>query len=301
MTSDSPVPPISIGLPVFNGERHLSEAVLSILNQDFRDFELVISDNDSNDSTREIVEKFAALDSRIKYIRQPTNIGAIENFNFLLRNARSKYFMWAAADDTCHPSMLGLLYRTMEADERLALGCCSVQSIDEDGTPLARNDLTQIALEKVNERWVDVQKLFFRNPTTDIFFAIYGLYRRPSIEGIYLRSIGRERHATGSEIPFLAEVSTRGRIGCIGQHLKYYRWNKGSVYHTEQLTTSSMRQLRHYLHISEILLAVLVRSNIAIRAKIATTLKIAAFALVTAAKHVLRQIFASVRNLNRAR
>jgi glycosyltransferase involved in cell wall biosynthesis len=295
MNSDSPPPPLSIGMPVFNGARHLSEAVLSILNQDFRDFELVISDNDSNDSTREIAETFAAMDSRVKYIRQPTNIGAIANFNFLLRNARSKYFMWAAADDSCHPSMLGLLFRTMEADERLVLCCSSVQSISDDGTPLERNDLAQIELEKVNDRWVDIQRIFFRNPTTDIFFAVYGLFRRPSIEGVDLKCIGKERHATGSEIPFLAEISTRGRIACIGRHLKFYRWNKGSVYHTEQLTMSNTRQLRHYLHISEILLIVIARSKIAVGRKIATALMIAVLASANVAKYVVRQLTAVVK------
>lgn len=96
---DSKLPKISIGMPVYNGEKYIKEAIESILNQTFQDFEVVISDNCSVDNTQEICEKYVSLDPRIKYVRQSKNIGANLNFKFLLTYARADYFMWLAHDD----------------------------------------------------------------------------------------------------------------------------------------------------------------------------------------------------------
>lgn len=91
--------PVTIGLPVFNGERTLAAAIESILNQSHRDFVLIISDNCSTDSTPEICRRFMGIDPRIRYHRQSLNKGAEENFRTVLRMAESEYFMWAASDD----------------------------------------------------------------------------------------------------------------------------------------------------------------------------------------------------------
>ncbi|HET6324545.1 MAG TPA: glycosyltransferase, partial [Planctomycetaceae bacterium] len=75
----SAAPPISIGMPVFNGEKYIVEALDSILGQTYSDFELIISDNASNDRTAEICQEFARKDQRIRYFRQSTNLGAPRN------------------------------------------------------------------------------------------------------------------------------------------------------------------------------------------------------------------------------
>ena len=92
-------PVVSIGMPVYNGEKYIREALDSLLTQTFTDFELIISDNASMDGTEEICQKYAAKDSRIRYVRQSENRGAMANFQFVLDEARGKYFMWATHDD----------------------------------------------------------------------------------------------------------------------------------------------------------------------------------------------------------
>ena len=72
---------VSLGLPVYNGERFVGQAIQSVLDQTFTDFELIISDNASTDSTPDICEDFARKDPRIRYIPQEINIGAKANFN----------------------------------------------------------------------------------------------------------------------------------------------------------------------------------------------------------------------------
>jgi glycosyltransferase involved in cell wall biosynthesis len=97
---------VSIGLPVYNGERYLAEALDSILAQDFGDFELIISDNASTDGTGDICETYARRDQRITYSRLPENLGAAANYNRVFRMATSDLFKWAAHDDLMHPAFL---------------------------------------------------------------------------------------------------------------------------------------------------------------------------------------------------
>jgi len=93
------VPKVSIGLPVYNGEKYIRDALDSLIHQTFTDFELIISDNASTDNTGKICREYMSIDSRISYFRQENNIGPIANFSFVLAQAKSACFMWAAYDD----------------------------------------------------------------------------------------------------------------------------------------------------------------------------------------------------------
>lgn len=90
---------VSIGLPVYNGEEFIREALDSLLSQTYRNFELIISDNSSTDGTERICLEYAQKDSRIRYVRQLINKGPIANFQFVLDEAKGDFFMWAAHDD----------------------------------------------------------------------------------------------------------------------------------------------------------------------------------------------------------
>ncbi len=92
MTSGAPR--VSIGLPVFNGERYLARAIDSILAQDFRDLELVVCDNASTDRTAEICAAYARRDPRVRYHRNPRNLGAGPNYDRCFHLARGEYFKW---------------------------------------------------------------------------------------------------------------------------------------------------------------------------------------------------------------
>ena len=102
-----PYPTVSIGLPVFNGERTLRLALDSLLRQAFTDFEIIISDNCSTDGTSAICQEYAEKDGRIRYFRQVSNIGGTENFKFVLIQSSAPYFMWAGSDDIQSPDFLG--------------------------------------------------------------------------------------------------------------------------------------------------------------------------------------------------
>ena len=96
-------PRVSIGLPVFNGDKYLADVLDSLLSQSYPHFELIISDNASTDKTAEICRGYINKDSRIRYIRHPENMGAAWNYNHVVGLAQGEYFKWAAHDDLYHP------------------------------------------------------------------------------------------------------------------------------------------------------------------------------------------------------
>src|SRR6267143_929234 len=99
-------PSVSIGLPVYNGERYVRTAIESILNQTLQDWELIICDNASTDGTQAICEDYAARDARLRYLRNPSNIGAANNYRRVVELAQGRYFKWIASDDYCAPEFL---------------------------------------------------------------------------------------------------------------------------------------------------------------------------------------------------
>ncbi len=130
------IPEVSIGLPVYNGERYLAIAIESVLRQTFTDFELIISDNASTDSTWEICREYAARDDRIRLCRNETNVGSIRNFDLVFRQARGNYFMWMSHDDVLGETSLAACNDFLSVRNDYVVCCASTILIDEKGREL---------------------------------------------------------------------------------------------------------------------------------------------------------------------
>jgi len=130
------VPRVSVGVPVYNGELFLAEALDSLLAQTFSDFEIVICDNASTDRTREICLEYASRDSRVRYYRNETNIGLSPNFNRAFELARGEYFRWQAHDDVCDPTLLQRCVEELDSHPSASLAYPAVKVIDEAGAVL---------------------------------------------------------------------------------------------------------------------------------------------------------------------
>jgi len=133
MTTNKPF--LSIGLPVYNGDNYLEQALDSLVNQTFSDFELIISDNGSTDRTEEICRTYAARDERIRYYRNEENLGATKNFNRTFELSSGKYFKWAAHDDVLVPEFLERCIEVLERDDSVVLCHCKTNIIDQYGKP----------------------------------------------------------------------------------------------------------------------------------------------------------------------
>lgn len=127
------VPRLTIGLPVYNGQNYLSEALDALLGQTYTDFELIISDNASTDATEEICRRYAAMDSRIRYIRHPRNIGAAPNHNVVVDEARGELLKWASHDDLYGQDLLARCVEALDEHPEVVLSHADMAVIDEAG------------------------------------------------------------------------------------------------------------------------------------------------------------------------
>lgn len=236
---------VTIGLPVFNGEAFLRQAVDSILAQTYTDFELLLSDNCSTDGTAAICQSYLMADQRIRYVRQPENIGAAKNYNKLVALSSGKYFKWAAHDDVLAPRFLEECVRALEQDPDVVLAFARTQLIGEDSEPIAAGpdrsgrlvpdrdppnrsdfvigklpgaDYPQAASLDPVARFREV--LFTYDPT----FPVFGVIRRSALKRTRLID-----SYFGSDRVLLAHLVLLGRFARIDEPLMFNRTHPGQA------------------------------------------------------------------------
>jgi glycosyltransferase involved in cell wall biosynthesis len=126
--------PITVLLPVYNGEKHLDEAIDSVLSQSYSEFEFLIINDGSFDNTDNIIRKYAESDPRIRYIENEKNLGLVESLNRGLGLARGKYIARMDADDICHPERFQKQIDFMESHPEIAICGTSFQSFGSSNT-----------------------------------------------------------------------------------------------------------------------------------------------------------------------
>lgn len=211
---------ITIALPVFNGEEFLKEAINSILAQTYSKWRLIICDNASTDSTREISEQYVSNDNRIEYLRHETNIGAGPNFNEVVKDVNTPYFKWLAHDDKIAPTFLSKCIEILENDEYVSIASSQVRFIDSDNqklhdykTPFKTADKNPVV------RYCDMLK---PHPCYEVF----GVIRTEVLNQTNL--IGNYKHGDGV---LLAHLALQGKIIEIPECLLYSRkHDKQSMY-----------------------------------------------------------------------
>lgn len=133
---------VSIGLPVFRGERFIAEAIESVLAQTYTEFELIILDNASDDGTAAICERYAARDGRIAYQRNNATIGVSDNHNRVFRMASGEYFRWLAHDDRMAPECVARCVAALEADPAAGLCYTATRVIDDQDREVVVRPIT---------------------------------------------------------------------------------------------------------------------------------------------------------------
>ena len=250
---------VSIGVPVYNGERYLAEALESLLAQSFKDFEVVISDNASTDATTEIGRAYQSKDPRIRYFRSEQNRGAAWNFNRAFELSTAPLFKWAACDDLHEERFLERCVEVLDRDPSVVLSHTYYKMIDErgaaleydpnhdrfvggDGRPVPRADRNHIAEAAEPEAR-------FRDLLTHMWWCVpsFGVIRRDA----FLRTSGHGDY-WGADKVFLAELALQGRFCQVPEALFAKRVHDGCSYGKdtqeleEHINTTGSHGLYHF-------------------------------------------------------
>jgi len=206
-------PRVSIGLPVYNGEPYIKQALDSILAQTYTNFELIISDNASTDGTEEICRAYTAKDSRIHHFRNEANLGAAMNFNRTFELSKGEYFKWAAADDLCAPTFLSKCVEVLDRFPGTVLCYTKTLIIDENGIAFKEYDNhLDLSFPSVRSRFREaIYKLGECN-------AVFGLIRSN-----VLRKTSLIENYIASDVVLLGELTLFGKFYEITEHLFFRR------------------------------------------------------------------------------
>jgi len=217
------LPVVSIGLPVYNGARYLEQALQSILNQTFRNFELIISDNASTDATESICRRYADVDNRIRYYRNERNLGAAANYNLVIHLARGRYFRHAAHDDVLAPTNIERCAAVLNEWPDVVLAYPRMIMIDAAGAQIeTREHSLELGDPRPSARFA---KYAYQCDEGSMCDPVFGLFRMSAL---------RETNLLGAYIAadmiLLGEIALRGRIVEIPEYLFFERYHaEGSV------------------------------------------------------------------------
>lgn len=219
------IPRVSIGLPVYNGEHYISETLDSLINQTYKDFELIISDNASTDGTEQICLSYSKRDERIRYFRNSINLGAAKNYQLAFEPSLGKYFRWANSDDLFAPDSLLRCVEILDREPKVILVYPKTKFIDEHGRFISENeDNLNLQSNSVSERFIQLfERLEYVN-------AIYGLMRTD-----ILRKTGLIRNFIGGDIPLMAELTLYGKFWEIPEFLFFRRFHPKALSSSKEI------------------------------------------------------------------
>ena len=222
-------PLVSIGMPIRNERAHLREALDSLLAQSYRNLELIIADNGSDDGSREICEEYAARDQRIRYVRNERDLGALRNFNKVFELASGEYFMWASGHDLWSPGYVAGCVEVMETNPSVVLCSPTKAKIDEEGKVVqmipGRFDTRELSGDPVS-------RLIVFHWGGAHAYTIYGVIRSSA-----LRRTGLAKPVFGPDLLLMAQLSLLGSVAQVPEQVHYARFNRNP----EQLATAIRR------------------------------------------------------------
>lgn len=246
--SADPMPRLSIGLPVYNGETFLPQALDGLLAQTFRNFEIIISDNASTDLTAKICREYADRDARVRYFRNETNVGAVANFNRTFELSAAPLFKWAAHDDLHHETYLERCVRLLDEDPSVVLAHSATAFIGDDGQPFPFDAETGTYLDPntgarqrpdspaIGDSPVGVQRFW-----QVLSRARWGSHMFAVIRRETLRQTQLLPNFSGSDRAMLAELALLGRFRAVPERLFLKRFHAGASWALNQ------RELKRFL------------------------------------------------------
>ncbi len=229
-------PLVSIGLPVYNRELMVRQALVSALEQGYRNLEIIVSDNASTDGTEQICRELAAQDNRLKYIRQDQNRGPTANFNEVFSLARGKYFMWLGDDDWVDSDYVEHCVRVLEAHPDYAV--VGGQAHYYQGEEwLCAEDALHITNENAASRVVH----YYAEVNWNGLF--YGLMRRDFLERVAPSPTTPLSNRIGDDWIILAAMAFLGKMETLSDVKVHRRLGGASQSHVK---TAAIAGLGHW-------------------------------------------------------
>ena len=209
MTRGAGRPLVTLGMPVYNGDAYIDDAIRSVVEQTLDDFVLIVGDNASTDRTAQIVRRWAAADPRVHYLPSDRNRGLAWNWNRVLHAAETPYFRWTAHDDVLRPRLLERLVDALEPDDGAVVSYPRTVEIDGSGHELGwYEDLLDLDEHEPHRRLRHLLRNMRKcNP-------LFGLMRTDALRET--GGLGGYGHA---DRVLLAELAVRGRFREVPEHL----------------------------------------------------------------------------------
>lgn len=211
-------PRLTICLPIYNAEKYLKIALDSIISQDFKDFQVFIFDNCSEDSTPEICKEYTEKDNRFNYIKNEVNVGAIKNFNNAVAYADTEFFVWLAHDDSWEPTFLSKCIEKLDNNKDSVLCCTGTNYIDINGNIIPEMQALDRG-EGIETLGLDYQQRISALWSKSCWEVIYGVYRTDFIKNTNLLS-----YSYGPDVCFLTGLLVTDNIICVKERLFNYRF-----------------------------------------------------------------------------
>jgi glycosyltransferase involved in cell wall biosynthesis len=245
---------ITIGLPVYNGEKFIHKRINSILEQTFSNFELIISDNASTDSTPQICNEFQKKDKRIRYIQQKTNMGVTWNYNFVCEQANSDYFVWAQVDDIWLPDFLKQNIEMLDTNQDAVGSMCIIDFYEKIDDVNQQRKLFNKMRKKVQSLRPNIYPIsqvyekrirqFLKGGHVEVF---YGVYRTKKLQKSLVHA-----EFLGNDWATVIEVLKYGRI-CIIQNILMHGAtsgvsSKGIISLTNSFNSGSLKKIIPWIY-----------------------------------------------------
>ena len=205
-------PRVVAGVPVYNGQDHLAATLDALLAQDYPNLEILVSDNASTDDTARIGREYAEAHASITYVRQPHNLGAAGNFDYLRQEAEGTYFFWAGAHDLWGPRFTSALVDLLERDPALIVAYPAGRFLEPDGTPAERMG-TPHSFTNRSAAVRYVRMVIHRS-----LYMLYGVFRLAA-----LKPMTFWEHCMGPDLMQVNHLAIRGTIAGLDEELFYMR------------------------------------------------------------------------------
>jgi glycosyltransferase involved in cell wall biosynthesis len=214
----------SIAIPTCNSEKFLKQTIESVLNQTYKDFELIICDDNSTDGTIELASFYADKDKRIRCFQNPNRLGLFPNFNQCIKYASGEYINILGHDDVMLPRNLEVKCQIFETYPNVGIVASSVDIINDDGNLVDLNwgQYERDSLE-LGKQWV-INKVSAHNPICCPFVFL----RRQTIEQAGLFS---EQYSFVGDFEMWLRVALHADIYFVKEVLGYFRWHQQNESH----------------------------------------------------------------------